>query len=550
MKYLRISNRGSLNRKYLELIGLSTKRDRKADESVIGHKGSGTKLSAVAALRLGLDVAIASTDRWGRYLLTFDVEQIDIDGTAARQIHFNYANVVPGAKIPQSMRYPSGMVLEAFQDWDSAIGDDDKKSFKVLREFVCNAIDADRQCRIDVVDVPAFAADGETAVYLKYTEEIRKILLEVDRYFKFLSKVKPVFNVPAIGSIFPKSEPGEKGGLFSKEKSAKTRLFVQGVLVDCSDAYYRASLYDYSMHEKTLVSEERIIKNFSEYLSAVARLYGQVTDLEICKTVLAAIATGNAKLEEQALGQIDAIIPASKKVWLKVVHGLFGEKLAVSSGNSSVDKDCDQIMGYTVIGSASTYLRHFYAKLGLPKASDLVPTVKENMKFSLVAYRDLDADSRARFQQAFERFATYFPERAGLPIVFYHPLEENFRKIAGFSGIGDTKYKEIWIATATATSLKDSEEDLFHTLLHEGRHCETKADDYDRAFVRRADKEVIGLVYGRVLPPDTETPVTPNVVDPATRTKKGSPGPASAEPEADPLDDLELLLDDLSKDHQ
>lgn len=559
MKYLRISNRGSLNRKYLELIGLSTKRAMKADESVIGHKGSGTKLSAVAALRLGLDVAIASTDRYGRYLLTFDVEQIDVDGTIARQIYFNYRNVAPGAKVAQAMRYPSGMVLEAFQDWDTSIGDDDKTSFKVLREFVCNAIDADRTFRMDIVDGPAPAADGETSVYLKYTDEVKRILLEVDRYFKFLSKEKALFTVPAVGSIYPKSEPGKDSGLFSKDSPAKTRLFVQGVLVDCDDAYWRQSMFDYSMHEKTLVSEERIIKNFTEYLKAISKLFGQLTDANICKNVLASIATHHAKLEEQALGQMDGITPLSKKTWLAVIHGLFGPNVAVSSGNSTIDKDCDQIYKYNVIGSGSTYLQHFYAKLGLPKAADIVPT-QQNMKYELVAYHDLDADSRERFMNAFQRFAMYFPERAGIPVVFYHPLDENFRRLQGFSGIGDTKYKEIWIATVTPTTLMAGEEDLFHTLLHEGRHCETEADDYDRAFVRRADQEVIGLVYGRELAPGTETPPVPNVVDPATRGGKsggagsasggkGNPGPAAAAPDADPLDaELQLMLDDLSKD--
>lgn len=549
MKYLRITNRGSLNRKYLELIGLSTKRDRKGDDSVIGHKGSGTKLSAVAALRLGLDVAIASTDRWGTYLLTFDCETIDVDGTQARQIHFNYRNVAPGAKAPQTMRYPSGMVLEAFQDWDSAIGDDDKRSFKVLREFVCNAVDADKQSRFDVVDEPVPAKPGETAVYLKYTDEIRKILLESNRYFKFLSKDKPIFTVPAVGSIYPKSEPDERGGLFSGGQKAKTRLFVQGVLVDCDDAYWRSAMFDYSMHEKTLVSEERIIRNFTEYLNAIASLYGQLADENVAKNVLASIATQHAKLEEQALGQVNGVTPLSKKVWLKVAHGLFGPKLAVSSGNPTIDKDCDQIYGYTVIAQTSSHLRHFFAKLGLPKAADIVPT-QENMQYSLVGWKDLEADSRLRFLAAFRRFADYFPERAGLPIVFYHPLDENFRKLAGFSGIGDTKYKEIWIATATPTSLNGSEEDLFHTLLHEGRHCETKADDYERAFVRRADHEVIGLVYGRELPPGVSAPPVPNVVDPASRAKKGSPGPAAAAPDDDGLVDLQELLDDIAKDHE
>ena len=529
MKYLKISNRGSLNRKYLELIGLSTKRALKADESVIGHKGSGTKLSAVAALRLNLGVAISSTDYLGRYLLTFDLVDIDVDGTKAKQIYFNYAATPAGGDKPVLQRYPSGMVIEAFQDWDASIGNDDKMSFKVLREFVCNAIDADKTFRWDVVDRPELAPPGETAVFLRFTDEIQEIFKEIGRYFKFMAGIDPIFTVPTVGSIYPKSEPGERGNLIRKQRPAKTRLFVQGVLVDCDESYWRLSLFDYSMHEKTLVSEERIIKSFTDYLMAMAKLFGQLTDANIAKNILSSAVTHHAKLEEQALGQMTEMTAASMKTWVAVAIGLFGPNLAVSSGNSTIDKDCDQIYGFNVIGSGSSYLRHFFAALGFPKAEDIVPT-QATMQYALVAYKDLDTDSRERFQQAFQRFATYFPERAGLPIVFYHPLDENFRKLAGFSGIGDTKYKEIWIAAATPTTLVGSEEDLFHTLLHEGRHCETKADDYERSFVRRADREVIGLIYGRKLPAGTVTPTVPNVVDPATRAKKGEPGPASADP--------------------
>lgn len=539
MQYLKISNRGSLNRKYLELIGLSTKRALKADESVIGHKGSGTKLSAVAALRLGLDAAIASTDRYGTYLLTFDVETIDIDGTEARQIFFNYANAAKGKKV-ETLRYPSGMVLEAFQDWDKPIGKDDKLAFKVLREFVCNAVDADRHTRMEFTDRPAFAADGETAVYIRLTDEVRDILAKPDRYFKFLSKAKPVFTVPAVGSIYPKSEPEEKGGLLAKRQDPKTRLFVQGVLVDCDDAYYRTSLFDYSLHEKTLVSEERIIKSFTEYVRTMGKIFGQLTDPEIAKKVLANATTGHAKLEEQALGQVEEVTPAAKAVWTAIAHGLYGKTLAVASGNSMVDKDCNQICGYTVIAAHSTYLRHFFAKLGFPKAEDLVPTLQKNMSFSLVAYTALDASSRERFQRAFDQFADYFPERSHLPVVFYYPLDENFRRVAAFSGIGKTKYEEIWIATKTATSLGD-EESLFHALLHEGRHCETKSDDYERPFVARADREVIGLIYSRTLPEGVTRATVPNVVDPKTRNDRGEP---VVEEGVDDVD-LQRMLDDL-----
>ena len=99
------------------------------------------------------------------------------------------------------------------------------------------------------------------------------------------------------------------------------------------------------------------------------------------------------------------------------------------------------------------------------------------------------------------------------------------------------------------TSLGD-EDALFQSLLHEGRHCETKADDYERPFVSRADKEVMGLIYGRKLPEGVTRATVPNVVDPTTRNAKGEPVAASSDPSVivdGSLDEDELMraLDEL-----
>jgi hypothetical protein len=548
--YVKISNSGSLNRKYLELIGFTTKRESVDDEAVIGNKGSGTKLAAVAALRLGLDVAIASTDSYGRYLLTFDVEDVDVgEGAMARQIFFRYLNFPPGGKPAKTVRYPSNMVIQAFQDWDRPIGQDGMASFKVLREFICNAIDADKQYRIDIVDRQEPVAPGETAVYIRYTEEIRQMLFVPEaapKYFKFMGRQKAIVTVPGLGSMYPKSDP------------ETSRLFVLGVLVDCSSASWRKSVFDYSMSAKSLISEERIIKNVYEYMNEIARLFGTLVHKHVMANLLEAAATGKADFEEDVLGRTRSFTEASKKAWLETVHGLFGENIAVASGNKVIDNDCEQIYGHKPVGGGRTDLKEFLKALGIPRAEDIVPT---KLKYDPVSYFALDQGSRNRFRTAFALFAKHFPERAGMPIVLYHPLDEALRKLLGFTPMsGERKFQDIWLATKTPTSLGQVQE-IFETLVHESRHCLTKVDDYDRAFVHQAERDVATVVFrgegiasfddGTPVPPHgAASGIEPNLVfpdetqeDPAAHQEVPSPSPPSSEDL-----DIDVMLDELLAD--
>lgn len=511
MEFLKISNRGMLNRMFLELIGLTTKRARMNDRKIIGNKGSGTKLAAVAGLRLGLDTAIASTDDAGRYLLTFDVEESTVDGTPIRRIFFKYRS-----EDGTFFRSPSNMVLEAFQDWDKPIGADGKTAFKVVREFVCNAMDADGgRVNFDMVDEPDLVEAGRTAVFLRCTDEIQELLRDRERYFKFLStSSKPLFAEPAIGDIYPKSE------------AKKTRLYVLGVLVECSAYDWQRSVFDYSVGKKSLVSEERIITNYWDYVSEVGKLLGSLTDLDLAAEILASVAAGKAKFEESALGRLAQAATASAETWRKVAHGLFGKNLAVASANADINKDAGQVHGCTIIGENSPDLRGFFPKIGIPTAEDIVNAAP---KYEMLRFADLDADSRRRFYEAFAFFARHFPKRAALPIAIYFPLSEALKRMAGFAGADDRKFKEIWMAAKSRTELP-SVLDMLKTLIHESRHCAAEAGDYDRKFVNLADDDMAMIIIresglrilgsGEVVPAyGNPARIRPNLVGPTASAK-------------------------------
>lgn len=555
MKHFKISNRGSLNRKFLELIGLSTKRDRIADNSVIGNKGSGTKLSAVAALRLGLTTGITSNDGMGSYYLVFDTEEIDVDGTKASQVFFHYYLAEKDEKGDwKRSRFPSGWVAEAFPDWDKPVGADDKKSFKIVREHVCNAYDEDKGFAWEIVDKTTFAKKGETAVYLPYTDEIASIFRTPERYFKFLSTHKPHATVADIGEIWPKSEDG------------KTRLFLLGVLVDCAAEGTRSSLFDYSLYNKHLLSEERILKSAGMYTYWLGKLFAKLAHPGIARAILEGVRVGAASLEEYALGTTasETMTPAVKKVWLAAAHAVFGPAIVLPSQNDVVNSDVVQMYKRTLVTCGDSGFKRFLEAVGVPKADVIFPTNPEE-RLEFVAFDDLSKESRTRFLVAFRIFAEHFPDRVGLPIVFYNPLDESMKAMTGFAGHGNTCFEEIWIATKSRTSLPEMTS-LLLTLVHESRHCVTRAYDKDRDFVARADADLLAEILrsagyvryenGTAVPPLAKAGNVLPVFICASARKKAQAGSAAAgggipvtveDFGGDP--ELQRLLDELAKDY-
>lgn len=546
MKYFRISNRGSLNRKFIELIGLSTKRDGAKAKKVIGFKGSGTKLAAVAALRMDMHTGISSQDAEGRYYLTFKANDYEVDGAKVRQVHYVYYRPAEGGS-EISRDFPSNLVVDAFADWDQPIGDDDKKSFKIVREHVCNAYDEDRKFSYGPAEKNYFAAEGETSVYLAYTDEIKAIFARPERYFKFCAKQKPVVAVEGHGEIYPKSE------------KQKTRLFLMGVLVDCTAKNDLKSLFDYSLEDKSLLSEERILKNAYEYILATTKMFGQLTNRSLARTILQAAADGTAKYETEVLQRMSTgyLSEESKKSWLAAIRDVFGKRIALPSNDGPVNSDVEQMYGFKVV-HVGEGLTRFLATMGVPKADDIFPRDPEK-GLEYVAFDELSKESRERFTVAYSLFARHFPDQAAIPIFFYHPLSEAVRKMSGFAGHGNNVFERIGVATKTRDTLPVMTE-LLHTLIHEARHCVTKAYDNDRRFCGRADLDIVMMVLREAGYRQTENgTAVPQTADPSVflpnfldiddlRAQQASNAPPSesADTEVDiDFAELDIALDEL-----
>lgn len=456
-KYLKISNKGTVDREFLELIGATTKRGQNSDSSIIGNKGSGAKFSVIPILRLGLEIVISSSDQQGAYFLKYKTEQSRIGGL---RVIFDFGKEI----------HPSQFTLDALQDWDKPIGADDKKIFKALREFICNAYDADKEFRTEIVEKITPAQNGETVVYLSMTAEIEEILKNSKRYFKFLNKEEPLLTT-RYGVIYSKSD-------------TMSRLFLQGVLVDCKE--FNQSIFDYSLLDKFLLSEERIIRDFSRFIVEIGRIIASVDDCKIALKILESFMDGKMTIETEALDRIGFVNFKTREAFREAWQLHYGEKAAMAVLDTAVDEDVKQIMGYKIVLVLDPCVRGFLKKCGILETSDLVPK-QEKKEYEIV---ELTTQQRAIFDRAYALFVRVFPETKYYPVIFYKPLIDFYERTGGFA----KNFREVWINADYIISVRE----CIKTLEHETRHIQTKAGDYDRRFDEAASERLIRLVMASV----------------------------------------------------
>lgn len=483
--FLKITNKGTVSRKYYELIGATNKRGKWDDPNIIGNKGSGAKLAPIPALRLGLEVAVSSSDVEGDYILKYETQKADLGNQTTEQIVFHYVG---------NGSFPSQLTTEAFQDWDKPIGDDKMKIFKAFREYIVNAWDEDKNFILEEVEEITQANISTTSVYITLTDEIREILTNLSRYFKILNGTEPLF------SYFGEYSQIKKGDIYPKsDDSVVTRLFSQGVLVNCKNSDYYSTTFDYSLDDKDLLSEERIIKDFSKFVEGIGQMLAKLNDPEMIFQLFKALVKNDARLELQALGSLEHISSDIASLWRQVWKQYFGAKAVITANRSEIDLNAKD-KGWTVINSLTSTFRNFLLKCGITNAADVVPTYsilkdqEEKPKFEEIS---LDSDQKKMFDEAYVIFLRYYSDAHKLPVYFYRPIDWTWKDAGGYCGKGDREFKEIWIAEKSLVSIKQ----ILIILVHEGRHCLKKAGDYDRNFTQAADDQLVDMMLANPVPP-------------------------------------------------
>jgi len=467
---VRILNRGVFPRWRLESVGSSSKRDKMADTSQGGWFGSGTKIAPVAALALGMDVWVTSHDSEGSYLVSYDVVRRDRDGESDTRV----VRVYHGATV---YRQVTDFSPDAFMNWSKPIGDDDKKEFRVWREYFRNGYDAD--VRMHIAEVPSVqrAAPGMTAVFLTKTAEFDAIMRNVNRYFKYLSKDKAFFVVPGVGEFWPKSQEGV------------TRLFSLGTLAFCNDNTRTnwSALYDYSFDNKELMSEERTFENMNKVYLELARMLAAVASVQLAKALLEAMLAGKAELERVSLGQVGAKFPIpGKERWKAAWHAIYGDDAVIASGNWA-DQHVRFSYSKNPIHVVSHGLKKFLRQCGVQESGDVLPAA-DRQGFKLV---EPTLKERGVLEEAKEILYRRHPEMMSVPIHVYEALDEQSEKFArGFCLPPVPPFTDVYVRRAELAHLRL----VLGTLNHEFRHVRTGAYDGTPEFMDRADEDEVALL--------------------------------------------------------
>ncbi|MFA5133514.1 MAG: hypothetical protein WC459_01795 [Patescibacteria group bacterium] len=469
-KYVKITNLGTANRLFLEIIGFGNKRDKNLENSVsVGQFHSGFKFATPSAIRLGLDVAASSIDEWGEFILRFETEDLSCSHRGQeisdKILIYNYSD---------GRRVKSSVSLNAFPDWGKPLAEDSNNFYNILREYIANARDEDEHFTIEtgvmeIRQAPSFC----TSLYIEENRQILELLKNSPAYFKFLEDVKPVFQVAGLGFIYPKSKKGS------------IRFFSQGYLVGCKkEDMFEKSLYDYDAVGKELVSETRIIKNQDQFDKKIGRLFMEIKSEDLLKELMIFACEHTFSYEAKVFSLIEEkeMLPQWRALCLIIWNLEFGGDALLSSGDAKIDAEA-KARGFKV-KKVGFRMACFFKHLGIMDAKEKLAEIMEKLQFRVFTLEEDEKIQKviADYLEPLDHYNQSLPQFTMGALV--DPSGKNRGMAPDFSGI----YIE-------EKCFSEDEYVLLHVLVHELRHCNSKITDGDyRKFMYCADQEIVYLL--------------------------------------------------------
>lgn len=475
MRFIKIANKGAVHRFLLEIIGLGTKQGRRDDVLIVGQYHSGFKLATPAAIRSGLKVVASSNDTIGSYILNLATKKIDfVQGGEIMDAELLCYRYSDGREVDLSI------ALTAFPQWEMAIGDDGNKTYPILREYIANARDEDKNYTLEFgITNTAQSPAGHTAVYVEETEEVDAILKKYPgRYFKFMGAV-PLFAIPDAGAIYPKS-------------SEETRFFNQGYLVGCKNqnaGWHSVTLYDYDIYGKDIVNEIRTIREQRVFDERLAEVFCQIRSKPLLLEFVDFACREQASYETGIFGLVKQEMMSEefrelcREIWREKFPG---EDAVLSCGNADIDAETKLYLKCRSV-NLPRELKDFFKKAGIKDSKDRMIEFVGGL-----GERPLTGEETALAEEIKK---TYFSE-----IEYYRRLSEEYSvavltdKLGRLLGRSPEGGK---VLLGEACLKKKDIEKIIEIYTHELRHCETKKGDLTSGFMSQADWEVGYLLrYG------------------------------------------------------
>ena len=523
-KYLRIRDRGMCPREFLEMLGATNKRDRINDHTVIGVNGTGTKFAAAAASRLGIGVGIASHDAQGSYFVTYEEVDVVIGDYACKRLVMKYLQ-------KEEYRLPLPFTTLAGRNWDTPIGDDDKKTFRVLREYLSNAWDEDPHSTVTIVDTLCYAPDGYTDVYLAWHDEFEEIVFDKpERWFKRLGGQPPLFELPGTGAAYPKSDPD------------KTRIFSLGRLAACSGKKSYVSLHDWNVDDKVWMSEDGEFRDMTKTYVALARVCAALQDEHLARSLLAWVMEHEQSLEGTVFRQMASSgkPPDNHDIWLRAWHAQYDEPGGEAVIATEYEHDQTAHHSYRKrIVRVPTILQGLLVLCGVKTSRDFIPLLSDLPPYQPV---EPSQDVLDKLADIVLKIAKHVPEILDVEFYFYVPLKPEARKQIGFTDLDPVTGKPTG-RIGLSLGVMGSTAALVDTILHELSHLRRTAE-HDFAFIDDADRQrgaLLRKLEGIPEEPYPDFDAIPLGL-PATAAPVEAPGHQSVE---SACAEIELSLDDL-----
>jgi hypothetical protein len=451
-EFVRIRNRaGIVDRRRLEKLGLSTKRD---NSDSIGQFGSGAKLAPIAAIRKGIRWITVCSDDEGEYRLEFTAKEVD----GIETVFYSYGDY----EKESSFTVDAGVL-----SWD--------EDFQIFREAFANALDEGEHW-IDLVEIDDEVfpyTPGYVDVFLSAAPEIMEIINHFDQYFT-------VKRAPLVENAW--------GSIYQKSNSDVARIYNKTVFVTTiggsgwDHESGRPIHFDWGFDD-LILNEERRVKSLSDVEYSMVRVVAHVKD-----------DFGGRKFIKDALKNepdeftnfLDSYSVSGTTVttlWAEMYCEVFGDKSVpiVNDMASQIISENLVAIGYSP-RVVSKFLHALLMKSGVKSAQEILG---DRASIKII---DCPPEYVEMFEAAKRTVFRYDPRLSNYKVSVMKPEGSTSLGLFVRGGTGD----EIYISTL---ALEEGMRCVVETLIHELDHAVTGAADYTRQFRDVADKRIAGLLF-------------------------------------------------------
>lgn len=495
MSYIKITNTtSSVPRLYLEILGVSTKRD---SDITIGQFGSGTKFAPIYALREGLEWINTGFDSHGGYTMSYQVSDDNDEGLDL--VEFVYEDMDGHiTKKPSSYSLGAGEL-----GWNHP--------FQIFREAFANALDAhyefDEGYSIDRVDEIEPPVEGEFSVYLTASDGLIEVVDNFDKYFSL--ERTPLFEDSRGNKVYEKLMSVPYDGV---------RIYHKGVLVYGGELEHddTPSLFDYDLKEVSLNEERRLSDVSANEIYTIAKIIGENEHYTNSTGIRPVVDSIIDNCNESESGKPDGVWEYNFSYAFRMQHWYDVQPQDSDSfGNQFVAamtaKYCDET--YSDIAFVSDRAAAFYeieinlnerGRKAIPVSDSMYELLnttgaKEWMDKNILGeeydtpFVELDGIDLEVFNFAYESVAEYDTDILNIPVKIMQSTAYNTGIQGKAMNVHDDSKRTV-IALSQALIEGRNMQQIIATMLHELDHAVTGAADNTRAFRDAADNRLGDLI--------------------------------------------------------